>query len=321
MGKKTVLSALMLAMLFMLPAAWLRADELSQDEPAEKVDVDCRECHWDVYLIWEQSAHGRGLSCGQCHLSSEEDHARQGHGAQGGAKACMSCHTTGYDAETDTWEEDNVHCHACHTPVSENHPEDPMPVNRSDGLCGQCHIQARFEWQESAHGMAGVSCVSCHSQHATGLKSATISDQCAICHEGRTEGYSHSIHSDAGLSCANCHLAPLTGPVGEGSARRNHSFHVAVETCVACHEQGLHDYPMAANETTAITFLPSPPETIDSMASSIAFAVSAEPPEANPLGFVAVGSVAAGVGIGGVVVGLLLVLFPWARSRRRRPTR
>src|SRR5574341_199559 len=105
---------------------------------------DCRNCHWDIFVDWEGSKHGKGLSCGQCHLASQQNnHARFGHGAQGGPQQCMACHTTGYDATTDTWSEENVHCSACHSPIEKDHPDKPMPISRSVELCGKCHIQAR----------------------------------------------------------------------------------------------------------------------------------------------------------------------------------
>ena len=320
-----------LAFVFLLAlftVALVQAEPPAQDQqpqPQEQQDpetvLDCRECHWDVYLNWEQSAHGRGLSCGQCHLSDQGSHAREGHGAQGGAQACMGCHTTGYDPDADTWEEDNVHCTACHTPIEPNHPDVPMPTDRSEELCGQCHIQARFEWEVSAHGAAGVACVSCHNQHTTSLKDNSVSEECANCHETYAEGFSHSIHYGEGLSCANCHLAPLDGPVGEGSAKRDHTFTVNVKTCVACHAEGLHNATKTAGSDTLITFHPEASDPTDAMASSITVEVSDEPAPVSPFGFVALGGIVLGLAIGGVIVGMAIVIIPWIGHQYRQVRR
>jgi len=147
--------ALALALLSLTSA---RAGNLEQTPQPTQPSSDCRECHWDIFITWEQSSHGKGLSCPQCHLvDQDENHAREGHGAQGGPQQCMDCHTTGYDPVTDTWVEDNIHCTSCHAPIPSNHPDEPVPTNRSADLCGSCHIQANFEWQVSKHGQAGGS--------------------------------------------------------------------------------------------------------------------------------------------------------------------
>lgn len=317
-GCSLVCLALSLLLLIFAVPALVQASSTKQENPPEETQVDCRGCHWNIYLNWEQSAHGQGLSCSQCHLASEENHARQGHGAQGGAEACMDCHTTGYDPDTDTWQEDDVHCTACHTPVPANHPDSPMPISRSDELCGTCHIQAHFEWLESAHGQAGVVCVSCHSQHTTSLKSSSISAQCANCHETYTEGFSHSIHFGEGLSCANCHLAPLDNPVGGGNAKRSHTFDVAVETCVGCHKAGLHDAVDPTQSNTHTTYQSGLSDPTDALASSVGNSVSVEPPALNISGFVSLGGFTLGIGVGSFLLGMAIVLLPWFMRWYRR---
>ena len=276
------------------------AGDGTQGIPPEEASKDCRECHWDIYLVWEASSHGQGLSCGQCHLADQQNnHARLGHGAQGGPEQCMSCHTTGYDPVTDTWEEDNVHCSACHNPYPENHPDEPMPTDRSEELCGQCHIQARFEWQTSKHGQAGVACVSCHNQHETSLISSEddVLEQCALCHETRTAEFGASMHSDKGVSCQECHLAPLGQPLGAGTAKLNHSFVVELDTCMSCHESQLHQ---------AVAPSPSLPkeaayEQVDSLASNVDAAVCPNPNTPNPTSLVTLVGVF-GIGVGAVSV-------------------
>ncbi len=317
--------AILPALLFLVNST--RAQEpFPHNLPIDEKEVDvtnCRECHWPVYVVWESSTHGQALSCGQCHLGDQDNHAREGHWTQGGPQECMSCHTTGYDPVTDTWEEGNIHCTACHSPINENHPEEPMPTDRSAELCGMCHIEAHFEWRVSEHGQADVSCISCHSQHATQLKIENVTEQCATCHDILTDGYTHSSHFENGLSCADCHLATYEGPVTEGRAKRNHTFSVALATCTACHGEALHNAPSGG----AAEIMHSPGNELafaDAMASNVKAEVSIEPPRANPLGLFALGSISTGVGIGGVGVGLAAVIFPrlsrlfgriWRRSK------
>ncbi|MBI5934813.1 MAG: hypothetical protein HY867_14005 [Chloroflexi bacterium] len=274
---------------------------------------DCRECHWDIFVDWEGSKHGQGLSCGQCHLANQEGgHARLGHGAQGGPQQCMGCHTTGYDPATDTWNEDDVHCSACHSPIEAGHPEKPMPINRSVELCGRCHIQARFEWEISKHGQAGVACVNCHNQHKTTLKSGAdhLSEQCAVCHENRVKGFSESVHAEQGVSCGDCHLANLEGPVGEGSAKRNHTFEVDVKTCTACHAKTLHNAKQAGIAQPVGLIMPLEPS--DAMSSAVTNEVSETPPRPGSLSSAALSGII-GIGIG---MAVLPVVGNWRKRRQ-----
>ncbi len=320
-----------LAMLWLLSST-ARASTLVQAEPTPSPEVsgvfvpgstgddgpstlDCRECHWDIYLIWEESAHGKGLSCSQCHLAinEEDNHARSGHGAQGGSQECMACHTTGYDPDTDTWSEGDIHCTVCHNPISPNHPDEPIPTDRSAELCGQCHIQANFEWQISTHGKANVSCVDCHNQHRTSLKNPTdsIALQCATCHQTLEAGFERSIHAEQGITCAECHLTPLDNEsLAGGNARLNHSFEVKITACLKCHTDMLH---AAKNNPEENAYANS--EYPDAMASAVHVEVSETPPAANPITFQ---TFAAAFGIGAGMSGFSWVLNLIRRGRKRK---
>lgn len=274
---------------------------------------DCRECHWDIYMLWERSSHGQGLSCGECHLAAQDDnHARSGHGAQGGPQECMSCHTTGYDPETDTWKEGNVHCTACHNPFPNEHPDVPAPINRSASLCGQCHTQANFEWQTSQHAVEGVTCIDCHSQHRANLRvnqEASLRnksfglqvidspdyswdvDQCASCHQNQEKGYPYTVHANEDLTCASCHLAPLNNPLGSGQAKLSHTFTVDISVCMQCHVESLHE-PVARDETGLETNCDETKQAIDvdmagmdPMTSGRSVEVQASPASPDPFNF------------------------------------
>jgi len=286
---------LLLAALFVFTGT-AQAQLSDLNPPTEDDTLDCRECHWGTYLDWEQSVHGVGLSCGQCHLADQDNHARSGHGAQEeGAAQCMPCHTTGYNPENDTWEEDNIHCKACHSPINLNHPDEPMPTDRSAELCGGCHIEAHIEWQESAHQTAGVTCINCHSQHRTALKNGGVTEQCSACHDNRVDMFTHSEHQEAGVLCGDCHLALIEGPIGEGSAKRNHTFSVELGTCLSCHEDQLHYGPA---DTAQIENSPDS-ETVDAMVSNVDVEVSSEPKSINLVNFIPL------LGFAGIVLGMV----------------
>jgi len=108
---------------------------------------DCKECHLATVLAWEGSAHMRALTCSQCHVDGEPvvsmdtNHPIQ----EEDEPRCVACHTTGYDPDTNTWVDDGITCKACHSPIEENHPSQPMPSDRSAGLCGNCHQETLFE--------------------------------------------------------------------------------------------------------------------------------------------------------------------------------
>ena len=150
--------------------------------------------------------------------------------------------------------------------------------------------------------------MTCHNQHATSLKSRNVSEQCAHCHGERVAGFSHSGHNDEGLSCADCHLAPLDGPLGAGSAKRDHSFDVELETCTSCHAYQLHNGTETSKTQPDVQLLSS--DTLDSMASNITTEVVAEPDPVNPL------TLALVTGVFGLTAGMIAT--PWLTHLYRR---
>ena len=286
------------------PAAQVQAaPEFQEPSPGTGIaGLDCVTCHGNIFELWETSAHGVGLTCEQCHLSDQANLAKTGHNFQGDAQECMDCHTTGHDSENATFAENDIHCTACHNPIPENHPLEPAPIDRSVDLCGQCHIQARFDWQTSAHGTSGVACVTCHNQHSTSLKEEDISAQCASCHGKRVSAFSHSEHGESGLSCADCHLALLDGPLMEGNAKRDHSFRVEISVCSACHSYQLHNPDASSTPTGAIQLIPE--GAVDSMTTNINDIVSESPEHLNHFTLASVFSLI-GIGIGAISIPLL----------------
>jgi predicted CXXCH cytochrome family protein len=274
--------------LLALSAFVVRAELAASD--ALQGDLTCQACHSEFHEVWSGSAHSRATS--GTFLEAWQ--------AQGQPGECLTCHTTGYDASQNAWQADGIACAACHSPAPANHPEDPMPTDRSANLCGTCHTETMFEWQISKHRDVDLACSGCHDPHGTDLKPTSGPSLCASCHRDRAANFAHSAHSQQGLTCADCHLGPLDSPTGEGHAVRDHSFHVRLETCNACHAYQMHD-PVQVHPDRPT---PEPPAAMaDESAPVEATTVSSEPMPVSPLGF---GVVSMLVGMAGGTI-----LAPW----------
>lgn len=280
----------------------------------EEIDpADCGACHLANQIAWEGSAHKRALTCSQCHdenapiVSPTTNHPMQ----KADEPPCVSCHTTGYDAATNTWLEDGVSCAACHGPVNPNHPDEPMLLDRSAYLCGNCHTETFTEWKLSQHGREDMSCVSCHNPHAGGLKVEDSSTLCTTCHEPGSENFVHSKHAtfvltkhnQDVLTCGDCHLGELGNELGQGHAIRDHSFHVRLGTCSACHDRQQH----ASGELVSAPVAPTP--TPEPALMEAAF-LTLTPAPVSPVGFIGL-ALLAGLGAG-------MVVGPWLQHVGRR---
>lgn len=281
----------------MLPAALTQADALGVLQESPPAQLACNACHSDFQEAWEKGAHGRATNDPVFKEAWEE---------QGKPQQCLTCHTTGYDAEQGTWLADGVTCQACHSPVAAKHPEEPMAADRSAKMCGTCHNETFFEWQVSKHREVDLDCVGCHDSHGTTLKAEDASAMCATCHRDRASNFAHTAHSQMGLTCADCHLGQLDGVTGEGHATRDHSFNVRLEACNQCHAYQMHDpVQVHLDEPT-----PEPP---DAMAAVETLSVSAVPEQVSPVGFAVVS------GLVGFAAGI--VLAPWLERWYRRISR
>ncbi len=288
---------LLIGLAFALPmmlvaVAWVRADD--QPRPAET--GKCSICHSDFYKVWDAGAHGRAASNEAFSTAWE---------AQGKPERCLACHMTGYDATSGEYKEEGVTCRACHGPVPADHPDNPMPTDRSAQTCGACHTDTLLEWQVSQHRKNDLTCTSCHDPHGAQLKAELPSDLCAVCHKEQTEKFAHSTHSQEGVNCADCHLAPLSGAALEGHAARDHSFNVQLSTCNECHADRMHE-PIAKP-------MSEPTPTLQAMVSAEMMGVSEAPQPVSPAG------VAALAGVLGLGIGVVLApwLERWYRENRR----
>jgi predicted CXXCH cytochrome family protein len=248
--------------------------------------ASCPACHKSYQLAWQTSAHNRSTT-DPVFTSTWE--------AQGKPNQCMTCHTTGYNPDTNTSLGDGITCQACHDTAAANHPMQPMTADRSSKMCGTCHTETYFEWQASAHRQAGVDCIACHDPHTTTLKAKDTSALCATCHQDTSAHFQASQHSQQGLNCADCHLAKLPDPT-QGHARRDHTFQVRLTTCNTCHSYQMHD----PSQVHTVNPTPQPP---DALAAVQKVNVADQPQPVQPFGFAMLSGVF-GLGAGAI-------LAPW----------
>jgi predicted CXXCH cytochrome family protein len=299
------LSRLLIGLVFALPLALVtfalaQAQPLAQDTPP--TDQDCQECHAQYVTAWEGGAHSQALS---------DPAFNDAWTAEGQPQECLGCHTTGFDAATGVYAEAGVTCAACHDPVASNHPLAPAYMSRSAELCGSCHRDTEFEWQNSRHGESDLTCVSCHDPHAANIRASDTSTLCADCHGTRVAAFAHSNHAEEGLTCTDCHITATGAEPGMGNSLHSHSFDVNLNTCTACHEYEIHN-PAAAMLIAGDGVTPTPVVT-NSQNSGHPGTVTDEPKPASATGF------ALFAGLIGLAFGI--VLAPWLERGFRRLTR
>ncbi|UCG51190.1 MAG: hypothetical protein JSW58_13470, partial [Candidatus Latescibacterota bacterium] len=153
---------------------------------------------------------------------------------------CGECHTTGYSPGGNqdgkpgligTWAFNGIQCEECHGRggAHANNPEGVrMTVDRSNALCGKCHIRGAVneipasggfirhhqQWNEmfrTKH--STLQCVTCHDPHM-GLnplnpeRHLAIRIRCETCHFKEAASLEASIlpHFTQGVDCTDCHM-------------------------------------------------------------------------------------------------------------------
>jgi predicted CXXCH cytochrome family protein len=296
---------LLIALMFALFAAGLTlviASAQGEVPPAGQASPDCVVCHTEFQMTWESGAHGKAGS----DPIFVEEWTRQGKPG-----ACLVCHTTGYDPATATYKAAGVTCEACHGPASSDHPNSPMPVDRSPDLCGRCHSDTRFGWQDwkvSTHYQRGMDCATCHDPHSASLKKAAgprgeasttdeVSALCINCHKESSMKFSYTSHAQKGVSCVECHVKHTENPSKAAHTVPDHSFKASLDSCNTCHAQQMHN-PTEAKTPEGITL----PVTIAST-EEVKPIATPEPEPVGPMGFSAM---AGFIGLAGG-----MVLAPW----------
>jgi predicted CXXCH cytochrome family protein len=296
---------LFISLMFALLAAGVTLILASAQEdapPPAQASSDCVTCHTEFEMTWQNGAHGQA---GSDPIFLEEWNA------QGKPGACLVCHTTGYDPATATYKAEGVTCEACHGPAPADHPKSPMPVDRSPDLCGRCHSDTRFGWQDwkvSTHYQRGMDCATCHDPHSAALKTVTkprdakpttdeISELCITCHKESSMDFSYTAHAQKDISCVDCHVNHLENADRAAHTVPDHSFNASLKSCNTCHAQQMHS-PTEAISPAGST------EPADAPAEEVQLAsVAPEPEPVSPMGFSAL------AGLIGLAGGM--VLAPW----------
>ena len=271
---------------------------------AQEGNLNCAACHTEFQTTWMSGPHGTAVS---------DPVFQEEWVSQGSPGACLVCHVTGYDPATATWEEDGVTCKACHNPVPADHPKSPMPVDHSTDLCGRCHSDTRFGWQEwqiSTHYQRGMDCTVCHDPHSAALKQVSTaqgeeptyedaSELCITCHNEYSMDFPYSNHHQKGVSCVDCHVNHLENDERAAHSVPDHSFNASLKSCNTCHKDQMHQPGEAVQTETSApdseTALGEPEVELSS--------VTPEPGPVSPVGFAGLAALI------GLAAGM--VLAPW----------
>ena len=270
--------------------------------------TDCAVCHTEFQITWENGPHGK---------AGTDPVFLDAWATQGKPGACLVCHTTGYDPATATYKADGVTCEACHGPAPADHPKTPMPIDRSTDLCGRCHSDTRFGWQNwkvSTHYQRGMDCATCHDPHSASLKKVAgprgeapttddVSTLCINCHKEHSMSFPYSTHSQQGVTCVDCHLKHIETTDRTAHTVPDHSFNASLDSCNTCHQKEMHS-PTEPSETN-VTSAPAPALEEVQLAS-----VTPEPAPVSPIGFSTL------AGLFGLAGGM--VLAPWLERWYRR---
>ena len=298
---------LLIALLFALVAAGvtlLVAEAQEENPPPQEPTLNCAACHTEFQTTWMSGPHGQA---GTDPVFVEQ------WTTQGKPGACLVCHVTGYDPATATWKADGVTCEACHNPVSLDHPKSPMPINRSTDLCGRCHSDTRFGWQEwkiSTHYQRGMDCTVCHDPHSASLKQVAAaqgqvptyedaSELCITCHNEYSMDFPYSPHHQKGVSCVDCHVNHLENDNRAAHSVPDHSFNASLKSCNTCHSDQMHK-PGVPLQTE--TTMPDAQTSLEKPEMEMA-SVTPEPGPVSPVGFAGLAALI------GLAAGM--VLAPW----------
>ena len=297
----------LIALMFALLAAGITlvvasAQDGNEVPTTQGFTQDCAVCHTEFQMSWQNGAHGTAGS-DPVFLDEWTNQGKPG--------ACLVCHTTGYDPATATYKADGVTCEACHGEAPSDHPKSPMPIDRTTDLCGRCHSDTRFGWQDwkvSTHYQRGMDCTTCHDPHSASLKkiagtdgaeTATddVSALCINCHQEHSMDFPYTSHNQRGVTCVDCHVNHLEEDNRAAHTVHDHSFNASLDSCNTCHAEQMHTTTADPINGTSIPL--SMPQTQGANLTSEA----AEPEPVSPLGFSAL------AGLLGLAAGM--VLAPW----------
>lgn len=173
-----------------------------------------------------------------------------------GAETCAACHdevakgfaSNPHNQLIKQHEKGGVTCESCHGPGKAHvdgggdktkifNPATAKPdaVNK---MCLSCHSDQHANFERSAHGQASVSCVGCHSVHASHERHLLRASQPTLCYQCHSEvkpqfamPFHHRVEEGL-MMCSDCH-----DPHGTIAHRNLRSSAQQDLICVNCHSE------------------------------------------------------------------------------------
>lgn len=202
-------------------------------EYENRAAATCRNCHSDVFEIFDSSAHGKAVSVNLT-----------------GAPNCLTCHRqeiSNFSGSMDSLrlkQEQGKMCLACHL----DNPDVRARTTPSAGFIAS--------YKRSVHGTAlrggnprAAGCVDCHGSHAVTnataqnsfVNSLNMAQTCGKCHENVAKEYNGSIHGVAlqtgvkdSPTCTDCHGEHEILSAADPRSRVE-ALNVSSQVCSPCH--------------------------------------------------------------------------------------
>ncbi len=208
-----------------------------EEMPAKQtVDYQCNGCHTTAFNA-KKDDQGKysfsrvegGIGCEQCHGPGSKHIEAQG---QGGI---LNPRKMG------TWQQEQL-CGQCHIRVTSKQDKDfAFPIGFKSG---QIDLQDKVEFwtystkpanfwgnedskknrqqyhdtMRSGHMAAGVTCSTCHLDHATKHLTSSLKlpreQQCIGCHTAQKAMFEGSVHAQNGVVCVDCHMSKMANRAG-----------------------------------------------------------------------------------------------------------
>jgi hypothetical protein len=202
----------------------------------------CVSCHKTAAAEWDISSHSQAYTNSEFQDTWEE---------LGFPVDCLSCHTTGYNEQTNDYKSKEVNCEACHLPGSTMEPE------TSSEFCGSCHstpYPTYEEWRDSGPSHGNAECILCHDKHTNELTKKTSTATCGQCHDSHVDEIDETKHGESNVECSDCHLTYVPADFEKGEpANTGHSFNLASEDldCSSCHDRPLSKHGILGDKAYA----------------------------------------------------------------------